>query len=247
MSVDRWAENVLEEICVRGYIFSDHHVLSVLPALRGSLGVSADIADYADWYIKNIKLTNVHKDPEIGVISATARPREEWLAVHEAGHALVGVRGGKKIWGVRFNREGKKGETVFESLDVVDRLEEIVLRREVRVSVAANLAELMCEHPADGGRPSQSLGGGRPQRGIKYPTDIIHAWEEAKILARIKLYGEDNHSESDEVWDLAGPIVEQAETEADEIMRKNRGPLEELARALRNGPMTGTAVRAILG
>jgi hypothetical protein len=49
------------------------------------------------------------------------------------------------------------------------------------------------------------------------------------------------------LWAPKRAIIEQAEAEAGEILRENSEAMSRLAEELRRGPMTGAAVRAIVG
>ena len=50
----------------------------------------------------------------------------------------------------------------------------------------------------------------------------------------------------DELWAARREIVKRAEAEAEEILREKLETLSRLTQELRRGPMTGTAVRAIV-
>ena len=183
-------------------------------------------------------------NPLWGTISRTAGAAHKWLAVHESGHAIVGLTVPLLLTGIRFNRDGSKGLAIFHDPDWRDSTDEELLRRLIRVDVAGNMAQMLrpgC-HPPEGCLSSlydDRTPGDRP-------TDFIDADEKAKHLAISLLERMGKALVTEEIWHLRRAIVERAEAEATLILRENLEALDLLACELLHGPMTGTDVRRIV-
>jgi hypothetical protein len=245
---EQFADAVMEAIFIRGFICPPRDIVPFnVRSEWERLAVDPDPAAYGEWCIKFLDLTNRHENPAMGIPSTTGGARDEWMAVHEAGHALVGVKGGMKLWGVRFYNDGHPGETLFDDPGWGVSTDEDVLRREIRVGVAANLAEMIRGHQPAGGYPSRFFDDQKPVDGGQYPTDVIGAWKRALRLATVRFEREGKPLDPDEVWQASRVIVEQAEAEAEKVLRENLDALNKLAEELKGGPMTGAAVRAIVG
>lgn len=179
-----------------------------------------------------------------GTISRTAGAAHKWLAVHESGHAIVGLNVPLLLTGIRFNHDGSKGLAIFHDPDWRDSTDEELLRRLIRVDVAGNMAQMLrpgC-HPPEGCLSSlydDRTPGDRP-------TDFIDADEKAKHLAIVLLERTGKPLVTEVIWHLRRVIVERAEAEATLILRENLKTLDLLACKLLTGPMTGTAVSRIV-
>src|SRR6185437_6717027 len=99
MTQDQFTDALMEEIFVRGFMCPRRDIIPFKVRTEWDrLSAAPDPVAYADRCIQFLGLTNRSPNPAMGIASATAGPRDEWLAVHEAGHALVGVKGGMKLW-----------------------------------------------------------------------------------------------------------------------------------------------------
>jgi hypothetical protein len=177
--------------------------------------------------------------------SVTAGARDRWLAVHEAGHAIVGVEAGFTLRGVRFyGSDGFPGEAGFEDTVWETSKDEDLLRRLIRVDVAGNIAEIL--HP-DCSAPQGRLSGLYADRtpGDR-PTDFISADARARHLAVVLLETAGKPLDKEEIWVSRRAIVEQAEAAAEQVLHRHMEALSRLADQLQRGPMTGAAVMLML-
>jgi hypothetical protein len=178
--------------------------------------------------------------------SPTAGARDEWLAVHEAGHAIVGVKASFRLRGVRFYGDrGFPGEAGFDNVEWSESEDEDLLRRLIRVDVAGNIAEILhptCEAPQ--GRLSDLY---RDRTAGDRPTDFITADARAKHLATVVFQKARRTFTADDVWHARHEILKQAESEAEQVLRDSWDALMRLGQQLQCGPMTGTAIRMIVG
>lgn len=245
MAQEQFIDAVMEQIFVRGYICPARSVVAVcVQTDRQRLGTLPDPADYAGKVVQFLGL-RIQPDGEMGTPSPSAGARYEWLAVHEAGHAIVGVKAGLTLWGVRFYNDGFPGQAFFYDPDWKESRDEHLLRRLIRVDVASNVAELL--HPACGDREGRLSAFYDDRSSGQRPTDFIDADKKARRLAIVRFEAVGKEPGTDEVWRARREILEQAEAEAEQVLRENMGTLMTLAQELRRGPMTGATVRAIVG
>ena len=187
MTQEQFTEAVMEQLFVRGFQCPDKCLLTMYVRMEWArLGGSPDHGPFAEMCAEILRLRNDAVDPRMGIPSPTAGARDEWLAVHEAGHAIVVVRAGMTLRGVRFYGNGFPGETGFEEPDWEESTDEDLLRRLIRIDVAANIAELTCGHEPEGGYPSRFFDHRKPVTGEEYPSDIIGAWKHALRLATVQ-------------------------------------------------------------
>jgi len=150
--------------------------------------------------------------------------------------------------GTRFyGDDGFPGEAGFEFFDWEHSSDEDGLRRHIRIDVAANIAEMTqanCD-PA-GGYPSRFFDGRKPVPGEQVPSDVQGAWKCARQLAIVLFQRAGKPLDADELWKARRNIIEQAETEASQILQANLGALDRLADLLLRGPVTGAAVRTVV-
>ncbi len=241
---------VLERIFVAGLDCQNLPLLEFLVRneLR-NLGASPDPDAFIHTSFPAIGLTCAAREEMYGTLaSPTSGARHEWLAIHEAGHAVVGLLSGLTLWGIRFFGDGTMvGQTGFPPDDWPNCADEAMLWGMIRTDVAANVAEfLMQKSVPKGGWPSQYFDYERPVAGGQYPSDIINAWKRALRLATVEFEREGRELDTDALWQRRREIVAKAEEEAAESLRPRLNALRRLAEQLRRGPMTGTAVRAIL-
>lgn len=180
--------------------------------------------------------------------SDTAGAGDRWLAVHEAGHAIVGIRANLKLWGIRFyGATGITGETGFEEFDWTSSNDESLLRQHIRIDVAANLAEMiLAVRVPDGGYPSRFFDSQRPTREMHIPSDIIGAWKKAHRVVTVRNEEFEVLPEEETLWTEGRTIVAEAEVEAEQVLKSHLEGLERLADQLQRGPMSGAAVRLLL-
>lgn len=247
MTPEQFTEAMLEYLFVRGFDCYHSHLIPLFAqAQRQPGGDWLAVAAFAEHCIQTgIALQPVREGKRP---SPTAGACERWLAVHEAGHAVVGVRSGLVLRGVRFyGDDGFPGEAGFEHFDWGSSTDEMRLRRHIRVDVAANLAELILGiREPDGGRPSLFFDHHDPALPGAYPSDIVDAWKCARRLALLPFARSGAAPDADAVRKARRRIVEQAEEEAEQILRDNVGALRRLTDQLQCGPTTGAAVRAML-
>ncbi len=247
MTPEQFTDAVLEQLFVWGFDCHHPHQIPLFAQARRQPGGDwPAVAAFAEYCIQ----TGIGFQPvrEGKRPSPTAGACERWLAVHEAGHAVVGVRSGLGLRGVRFyGNDGFPGEAGFERFDWGSSTDEMQLRRHIRVDVAANLAELILGvREPDGGRPSLFFDQRDPALPGAYPSDIVDAWKCARHLALLPFARSGAAPDADAVRQSRRRIVEQAEEEAEQILRDNVGALSSLTDQLLCGPVTGAAVRAML-
>ena len=212
-----------------------------------NLGTSRDPYSFVEKCVRFLRITNQQVDPIMAALpSPTAGARDEWLSVHEAGHAIVGVKAGFALRGkVRFYGDhGFPGEARFEDVEWRSSRDEDLLRRLIRVDVAGNIAEML--HPtckAPQGRLSDLY---RDRTSGDRPTDFISADARAKHLATVLLEGAGKAFDSDDVWRARQALIQQAEIEATQVLQCSLETLDRLALQLKCGLKTGTAVRLIM-
>jgi hypothetical protein len=244
MTQGQFTDAVMEILFVRGFACPSHSdLLLCVQTDWARLGPLTDPVVFAE---NSVPPLTIATDPMVGTASPTAGARDEWLAIHEAGHAIVGLRAGLVLRGVRFYNDGFPGLALFEDFDWQTSMDEDLLRREIRVDVAANIAELMRGHEPNGGCPSRFFDDKNPADPANYPTDIIGAWQRAWRLATVLFERDGRPLDLVELRAAKRDIVERAEAEAKDVLLENMAELGALAQALRRGPMTGTAVRAIV-
>ena len=243
MHQEPFVAEILEQIFSLGLHVP--HAQSVLQYLERTCDGDAtpNPSDFTEECVDEFDLTS-ESNPLWGTISRTAGAAHKWLAVHEAGHAIVGLNVPLPLTGIRFNRDGSKGLAILHDPDWRDSTDEELLRRLIRVDVAGNMAQLLCPncHPPEGCLSSlydDRTSGNRP-------TDFIDADEKAKRLAVVLLEQTGKPLVTEEIWHARRAIVERAEVEATQILQENLKILELLACELLNGPMTGTAVNRVV-
>jgi hypothetical protein len=246
MTQDQFNDAVMEQLFLRGFVCPACATVAVFAGTEWQRhGQSAepeaviDDMGHVPGLIKQAML--------LGKPASQSGARDEWIAVHEAGHAIIVLKAGLRLWGVRYYGDGFPGETSFEETGWQTSTDETLLHSLVRISVAANVAEMMHGHEPEGGIPSQFFDESDPAEGCPCPSDVKTAWELANDLAIIRF---EKQGIEPTILGLRAPkrlIIEQAEAEAGEILQANADALSRLAGELRRGPMTGAAVRAIVG
>src|ERR1022692_3122736 len=173
MTEDQFVDAVIEYLFVQGFNCRNQNLLSMRVRMAWErLGASSDPTAFAEECLRIGDIALQPKTPNGDVPSKTAGAGAKWLAVHEAGHAIVGIDAGLKLWGVRFHgRNGLTGETGFEEFHWGIENNDDVLRRHIRVDVAANLAEMiLAVREPDGGYPSRFFDAKRPTPDMQMPS-----------------------------------------------------------------------------
>jgi hypothetical protein len=246
MTQDQFTDAVMEQLFVRGLTCPLRATVAILVGSDWqTLGPLTDPAAYIETLSPFPGL--ITQAMMLGKPASAAGARDQWMAVHEAAHAIVVVKAGIGLRGVRFYGDGFPGETGFEEPDWWESTDEDMLQSLVRISVAANVAEFMKGFQPEGGYPSQFFDDRDPAQPGHYPSDVIGAWDRAARLATVRFEKEGKEPTIIELRAPKRAIIAQAEAEADDILRANAEALDRLARELLRGPMTGAAVRAIVG
>ena len=176
-------------------------------------------------------------DPELGIPASLAGAREEWIAVHEAAHAIVAVKAGIMVRGIRFYGDGLRGETGIEDLDWLESTDEQLLRGLVRLDVAGNVGEIIRGYEPKGGYLSRFFDDKDPAQPANYPSDVIAAWQQhAGRLATVRF---EKEGKEPTVVGLRAPkraIIAKAETKpgrsCGRIRKRWRGSLRCCERTL---------------
>jgi hypothetical protein len=241
MTQDEFTQAAVEYLFAKGYnltylFFSYAHIDWSI------LGEAADPVSFAERTMQFPKAVQPAIWPGSGnLASTTAGAGAEWIAVHEAGHAIVAVKAGFHVSGIRFyDGDNPCGETGvgegFERSDVD------TLRRGIRLSVAGNVAESL--FPQHSGREARLSSIFDDRSAGERSTDFCEAYRLASKLSTI-LLGRPATID-DEYWKSMRAAVVQAEVEAEQVLRDNFEALKKVVVALMTGPMTGTTVRKII-
>jgi hypothetical protein len=246
MTEDKFLDLVLENLLVRGINCPNLPLLSMYVTMEYELcGASPDLNTFLQKCLELPGVTHRPASPTGETPSVTAGARDRWLAVHEAGHAIVGVKAGFTLRGVRFyGAEGFPGETGFPDDNWEKSADEYLLRRLIRVDVAGNIAEMV--RPADRepeGRLSVLYDDLMPG---ERPSDFCSADARARRLAVVLHEKVGKPIMNNMMWEVRRSILEQAECEAEEVLRKHAGAWAQLANCLQRGPISGTTVLSIL-
>lgn len=245
MTQAEFTDAVLERLYVQGFSCPNLPLLSAYTRVEG--GGQDAWPDPDSFTARCVTLPGVTHQPQLlGKCPSRLGARDRWLAVHEAGHAIVGIKAGFTLRGVRFyGEDGFPGEAGLEDVAWAGSRDEDLLRRLIRVDVAGNVAEIL--HP-DCDAPHGLLSALYDDRtpGDR-PTDFISADARARHLARVLFDRRGAAIDADEIWKARRAIVEHAEAEAEQVLRDRLEALTRLADQLQRGPMTGSAVRAVVG
>ena len=186
MTQDEFTDAVMEALFVRGFACLDRPVLWTYVGMElAGLGASPDPMAYIETLWRVPGLVRQATDPELGIPATLAGAREEWIAVHEAAHAIVAVKAGIMVRGIRFYGDGLRGETGIEDLDWLESTDEQLLRRLVRLDVAGNVGEIIRGYEPKGGYLSRFFDDKDPAQPANYPSDVIAAWQQhARVSPR---------------------------------------------------------------
>lgn len=236
MNEDEFIDDCVNEIFARGLIppYEDE-VLEYLYGQYDDIESIPAKADFIEKCIDHFDLTTVGAS-------------HYWLAVHEAGHAIVGLKFGLPLRGVRFHDGGKTGVAVFRDPERRRSKDETIIRKLIEVDVAGNMAQIVypgCEAPIGGHLSDLYVSDLRPgEHGDKYPSDFWLADNKAHAL----LYGSgDTPASTDRnTWPAKRAILKEAEAEAEKLLRCELETLKRLSAELLKGPMKGTAVKQIV-
>ncbi len=246
MTDEQFTGAVLEHLFAQGMNCLNLPLLSMYAQMeREQLGATADPRSFAE---KCVELPGVAYQPQMEGKNPSKKTGacEKWLAIHEAGHAIVGLRAGLFLKGIRFyGDEGFPGEAGLDDPPWQASSDENLLRMLIRVDMAGNIAQLVypnCTAPV-GGRLSELYQDRTPG---DRPSDFICADARANQLAVVLLNWDRKSPTPERIWQAKRRFLEQGEAEAEGILRENIELLERLAEPLMRGPMIGAAVRAIM-
>jgi hypothetical protein len=189
MTREEFTDAVLEQFFVQGLNCQNLSLLWMYANLECvQPGVWPDPRTFAMKYTNSPALTR--KAEQFGKFaSPTAGASHRWLAVHEAGHAIVGLKAGLFLKGIRFyNAADDKqfGEAGLEDPPWQSSRDEALLRKLIRVDMAGNIAQLVypnCEAPM--GRRLSELYEDRTSG--QRPSDFCCADKRANQLAVVLL------------------------------------------------------------
>jgi hypothetical protein len=181
MTEDQFTDVVMEQLFVRGFICPPRATVAVFAWTEWQRhGQSPEPAAVID---DMVRVPGLMKQAMLlGKPASQSGACDQWIAVHEAGHAIVVLKAGITLWGVRYYGDGFPGETGFEETGWQRSTDEELLQSLVRISVTANIAEMMHGHEPEGGYPSRFFDERDPAQPGQYPSDVITAWEIAKDL-----------------------------------------------------------------
>jgi len=242
MTQDQFTDAVMETLFVRGFVCPPRATVAIFVGTDWQrFGPLTDPAACIESLSRVPNL--IRQATMLGLPASASGARDDWIAVHEAAHAIVVIKAGITLRGVRYYGDGCPGETGFEETGWQESDDADLLQSLVRISVAANIGGLMHGHEPEGGLPSRFFDERNPAERGHYPSDIIGAWEAAKHLAIVRFEKAGKEPKLIELRDPKRAIIAQAEAEAGQILRENFEALNRLAEELRRGPMTGAAAR----
>jgi hypothetical protein len=185
MTSEQFTDAVMETLFVRGFVCPPRATVAIF--------VSTDWQRSGPLTDPAVVIDNMSRVPDLirqatmmGLPASAAGARDQWIGVHEAAHAIVVLKAGLALRGVRYYGDGFPGETGFEETDWQMSTDEKLLQSLVRISVAANVGELMNGFEPEGGLPSRFFDERNPTEPGQYPSDIIGAWECARHLAIVR-------------------------------------------------------------
>jgi hypothetical protein len=127
MTQGQFTHAVMEEIFIPGLVCLPRAFLSIcVEAKWAQLGPLADPRAFAENSVPSLPRA---MDPLLGTFASASGAGEEWIAIHEASHAIVAVKAGIMVRGIRFYGDGLRGETGIEELAWCESTDEELLQR----------------------------------------------------------------------------------------------------------------------
>ena len=252
MYKEQFIAEVLEQLFNRGFV--GPHALDASEFLEREYDDDElpNHDEFVDLCIRHFKLTCCSRNHELGITSTTAGAAHYWLAIHEAGHAIVGVKMGFLLTGVWFFCNGEKGEAIFHDPDFPDAPQEAeaLLRKLIAIDVAGIVAENLLKAIHIGSDTPEALlstwYSDRLVPGCACPSDFPIADAKAHRIVNLQFNGSAIEWNDRSVWPQKTEILLQAEAEAEQILSQNIRALNALADVLLKGPITGSSVRQLL-
>ena len=246
----------LEEIFLLGFnvptieeledVLQIHYDLTQVPTVFNS---------YAQVFVQSGNATREEKGANPPAeINLHIEPKENWIAVHEAGHVIAGLSAGYNLVGVRFfshrcevkNTDIVAGRAIFDEIETAGASEDELLNLAC-FDVAGNVAQLVtpgCEPPYGGWLSAIYASDVRPSRP---PTDLEAADETATcILALRHQRPFQTRDWSVEVRREKLAILNEAEARAIRLFRQRRLQLVTLSKAMMNGALPGSEIRRLI-
>lgn len=180
--------------------------------------------------------------------------KHTFLAVHEAGHALMAMKTGLPMKGIRFHDAGDSGVTVL--LDVEWKHSTDV--RRLNALIAIDVAGVVAERLAKVLRPDADE-----------PLELLSTWYDGRLagnpptpldfqLAHHRAHQLDSVVSQSPVrpvralndpagWPAKKAILESAEKTVEVVLAKNMEVLQNLADSLKEGPMITKAIKRLVG
>lgn len=246
MTPESFVDLVLENLFFRGFNCPNLPLLTTYVKMEyDRRGASPDLGVFLQTCLDLPGMTVRPVSPTGEPASPTAGACDRWLAVHEAGHAVVGVVAGFTLRGIRFYGPGGfPGETGFPDDDWRGSTDEDFLRRLIRVDVAGTVAERVFP---TGREPENALStlyddltpGDRP-------SDFCSADARARHVAALLQQATGKPITDTKMWNSRRAILERAETEAQEVLCEHAVVVTQLADQLQRGPLRGEAVYKLL-
>jgi len=178
-------------------------------------------------------------------------PKYAFLAFHEAGHALVGMKAGLLFKGVRFHDGGDSGVTVFQDPEWKHSTNARFLRTLIAVDVAGNVAERFAKvlRP-DAHQPIELLSAwydGRLAANPPRPPDLFWADRRAHQLDSVVNGGPIKAYDDPAAWPAKRGFLEAAERAVEKLLSNNSKSFQLLSEELMKGPMREKAIRKLIG
>ena len=178
-------------------------------------------------------------------------PQWDWLAYHEAGHVILGLKARLPLRGVRFHCGGTNGVAVLRDPPWQTSANERLLRRLIAIDVAGVVAERVANVTHNGSPSPHQLLSTCHDLYYVHCQGITNDFELAEIKA--KHLSEVCHSAVQTTlndpasWPMRVAILRRAEDKAADILQRNKDALTRLAKELKKGPLSGEAVRRVIG
>ncbi len=234
--LDAYVSQVLEVIFNRGLVIPNFYDVRRYVKGQKLTGLNAEkVATNCEF---RYRLGNFDCDHN-SYISTSDSAANLKLAVHEAGHAMIGLQTGLVLTGVRFfsHTSPPSGSTLLhtpESYIDADRS----IRISIRNDLAGNVAQMMvpgCE-PTEG-YLSTCCGVDVPV--VDNCSDLCHAYDQAKRLLQ-------NSNSSLPQSAQIRQIFEAEESEIRAFFERRIFVLKRLANEFMKRPMTGTQIRRLI-
>lgn len=113
---EQFTDAVMDTLFVRGFVCPPRSTVAIFLGSDRQRSPITELGAVIDDMSRVPDLIRRATDPEKGTFASASGAGEEWIAVHEAAHAIVAVKAGIMVRGIRFYGDGSRGETGFEEL-----------------------------------------------------------------------------------------------------------------------------------